>query len=58
MKGINSAACTAAAVGTLVTENFRLSVLTGTDSQENTAFDLRLWRRLPKLNDRIRIMGV
>lgn len=46
------------AVGTLVAENFRLSVLMGTEPQENTAFDLRPWRRLPKLSDSTGIVGV
>ncbi|XP_064272563.1 uncharacterized protein LOC135298679 [Passer domesticus] len=38
-------------VGILDAENFKLSVLKGTDPPENTAFDLRPWRRLPKFID-------
>lgn len=34
--------CVCSLVGTLETENFRFAVLTGTDPQESTAFDLRL----------------
>lgn len=45
-------------VGTLESENFKLAVLTGTDSQENTAFDLRAWRKLPKLSGRTGVTGV
>uniref|UniRef100_A0A8C5NQR2 Obscurin n=1 Tax=Junco hyemalis TaxID=40217 RepID=A0A8C5NQR2_JUNHY len=45
-------------VGILDAENFKLSVLKGTDPQESTAFDLRLWRRLPKLINTTEIMGV
>ena len=44
--------------GTLFTKNFRLSVLAGTDPQENTTFDMRPWKRLPKLNDKTEIMSV
>lgn len=39
----------------LDTENFTLPVLTDSDP---TAFDLRLWRKLPKLNDRTGIISV
>lgn len=50
--------CRGGDVRTLGTENLKLSVLTGTDPQENTAFNLRPWKRLPRLNYRTGIMGV
>lgn len=40
--------------GTLVTENVRLSVLTGTDSQEST----EVVEKLPNWNGRTGIVGV
>lgn len=45
-------------VGVLVAENFKFSVLAGTDSQENTAFHLGLWGRLPRFNNGTKIIGV
>lgn len=45
-------------VGTLEAENFSLSLLKGTDPQENITFNLRLWKKLPKLSDSTGIMDV
>lgn len=39
-------------------ENFSLSVQTDSDSQGSAAFDLRLWKRLPKFIDGIGIPSV
>ena len=45
-------------VGTLSSENFSLSVLTDSDPQKHTAFDLRPWERLPKLCDNTEVVTV
>lgn len=45
-------------VGSWESESFGRFVLTGADPQENTAFELRLWKRIPKLSDGTEITGV
>ena len=45
-------------VGTLKPVSFELPVLSGSDPQENMAFDLRPWRRLPNSSDEVKVTGV
>lgn len=45
-------------VGTLEAESFRLSVLTDTDPQASTTFELKPWNRLLKLSGSTGVVGV
>lgn len=45
-------------LGVLNAENFKFSVPTDSDSQENTTFNLKPYRKLPKLIDNTEIMSV